>query len=193
MFICSGLWKTTKETTKKNTKNKVAIAKDEELNCDESKAMSDQSDVRDIFTNQVMMYLAGYIGHEWELLGFNLGLSRDEVAQAAAANRNDHKNKVHQMLMTWLKNNQSNHRRYETCVRALETSGRKDLAQKIHCAKWSEQEFKKVEMPTAFPMLIRIDKVRPKKQRMKFPKVNDLNPSTGPLVHSHDAKFIVVG
>nr|XP_039268395.1 p53-induced death domain-containing protein 1-like isoform X2 [Styela clava] len=159
--LCCGfeLWKTTKGTTKKNTKNKVAIAKDEELNCDESKAMSDQRDVQDIFTNQVMLYLAGYIGHEWELLGFNLGLSRDEVAQAAAANRNDNKNKVHQMLMTWLKNNQSNHRRYETCVRALETSGRKDLAQvrrKYIVQSGQNKNSRKLKCQRHFPCLLEL-------------------------------------
>lgn len=56
----------------------------------------------DVLTKDVMRYLSNYIGHEWELVGFNLGLQRGEIAKASSDNKENHKNKVFQVCCKYL-------------------------------------------------------------------------------------------
>ncbi|XP_076824991.1 uncharacterized protein LOC143470626 [Clavelina lepadiformis] len=149
---------------------------------DKKSAAANEDEEFDILGETVMRRLSRYIGYEWVLLGLNLGLTRKELAPVENTNV-DRNKKSFFILMTWLEKHATDRWRLRQLISALELCGRKDLSQKIHCAQWSEQNVG-VEMPLAFPMLIRVNKVRPKSRRILRTVINDLNPSTCVPVHS---------
>lgn len=48
----------------------------------------------DTLSDKVLMNLSCYIGHEWELLAYNLGLTRQQVSSLAAQYRHNQRDKV---------------------------------------------------------------------------------------------------
>lgn len=59
--------------------------------------MPAETKVNAMLSDKAFLHLSGFIGHEWEILAYNLGLRRDQVAAIAALNRNDHKKKAFQV------------------------------------------------------------------------------------------------
>ncbi|XP_078485415.1 uncharacterized protein LOC101243524 [Ciona intestinalis] len=193
MLCCFGVRKR-RNREKEKRKGELERAEEERRNMETKKKEKDEENIpasNDILADHVMSYLSKYIGYEWALLAFNLGLTRSDVAQIDRK-YTGHKQKSYQMLLLWLKRHSGDSKRLWSLVSSLEICGRKDLAQKIHCAQWSEQDFNRLEMPQTFPMMVLINKVRPKSRALAFPPINDLNPTTCEPVHSLSPRFVQV-